>query len=125
MRGSQVIVMRPSETNYDTHGNEVVNYTQETVDDVLINTPSTEDVNNAQEQTNGVVVSFSLAFPNYYIKSLYGCKVVIPCINSEAEWDVIGDPQPVPHNMPHRLNRWNLKAYVTKSDGGAAEKSRR
>ena len=105
MRGSTVLIYRPLDAGIDSHGNAIYSDDIETVDDVLINKPSTDDMRDSAALTNGVEASYSLAFPVTYTKSLRGCSVVMPCIDAEKRWRVIGDPRPIPHNLPHRLNR--------------------
>lgn len=110
MKGADVFILRPQNAAKDSHGNLVPSYVKETVKNVLVNSPTTQEVLDSQAVTNGRVLSYSLGFPKTYTKSLYGCKVIIPFIDKQKEWYVIGDPQPIMHNCP---TKWNRKVLVS------------
>lgn len=116
--GETVIVKRPVIDGRDTHGNPLKRYESETVNNVLINTPTTADLRDNTTEQDGVTASFTLAFPIHYTKSLKDCQIIMPWLDSNTTWYVIGDPKPLPlTSFPHQRNRWNMKALVTEYGG--------
>lgn len=114
MRGIKVVVLRPEERGVDTHGNPVYKTTEEVVDNVLVNKPTTEDLLDSGSIANGYVLTFSLAFPKTWNKPLRGCRLLIPYVDPSREFYVIGDPRPIPHSCP---TQWNYKVLVGVANG--------
>lgn len=114
MRGTKVKVLRPEQKSIDAHGNPIRAYAEEIVDNVLVNKPSTQDLIDNQALMTGYTLNFILAFPKTYQKELRGCKIVIPLVNPDYEFDVVGNPQPIPHNCP---TKWNYKVEVGRING--------
>lgn len=109
IRGTTIKVLRPSMVSVDSHGNDITSDVTETVENVLVNSPSTDDVSTVTARTNDKAITLSLGIPKTYTKSLCDCRVVIPIVDPSKEWTVIGDPTPIMHNCP---TKWNRKALV-------------
>ena len=114
-RGLAVTVLRPVQGGADRLGNPTrAGHVSEVVEDVLVQSPSTDDMEAVRPY--GAAVSLSLQFPIAYHGSLRGCEVVLPepCAGT---YRVIGDPMPDPH-APHRYaNRWDRTVLVERADG--------
>ncbi len=111
----EVVVLRYEATGPDRLGNPVMGTpTPETVADVLIQSPTTADLEAARPL--GASLAFTLHFPATYGASLRGCKVVLPEPYA-GTYKVVGDPKPDP-NAPMRFaNRWNRAVHVEYADG--------
>ena len=108
MQGMEITVKRPS-TDYST-GEAVTTWESETGGDGLACPGSTSDLADAM-RPNGDRIAYTLAFPKGYAGgSLRGARVVI----GGEEFEVQGDPRPVPLNCP---TRWNMSAEVVAVDG--------
>lgn len=111
--GTTVTVLRPGPPTRDRFGNDVPGEdVPETVDDVLVASGTTEDMEASRPE--GVTVALTLHFPKGYGASLRGCKVRLG-----APWNgtyrVIGDPGPyMDANTP---GRWNRPVMVEVADG--------
>lgn len=114
MRGTRVKIIRPVQRGVDSHGNSVKVDSVEYVDNVLVNKPSTQDLIDNQAMMTGYTLNFTLGFPKTFTGELRGCRVVIPIVNPNYEFAVIGNPQPVPHNCP---TQWNRKVEVGTING--------
>lgn len=104
LKGTEVTVIRPSATGYDRLNNPVVEFTEESVSNVLVSPGSTDDM--AASRPEGVTVAYTLHFPKSYTNDLEGCKVTLPSPWT-GTYEVVGKPgrymqenTPTPWNMP-------------------------
>ncbi len=88
LTGETVIVRTPS-IGYDEHTEEVITWTEEHIQNVLVAPASTEDLEGIQ-RAYGVKLAFTLGFPKTFSHSLRGCEIIVRGITCR----VIGDPQP-------------------------------
>lgn len=98
-------VLRPGAPTLDRFGNEVTGALAEETANVLVQEPTTDEMEAARPM--GATVALTLHFPKEYTSRLGGCTVVLP-----APWDadggyrVVGDPLPLMDaNTPGRFNR--------------------
>lgn len=93
LRGVEVEVIRPTQASTDPFGAPVAGEPQaETVANVLVDSPSTSDIESTMRQF-GASCDLTLHFPKGYTQGLRGCKVALPAPWS-AEFEVMGDPMP-------------------------------
>lgn len=89
------------------------------MENVLVNTPTTNDFSAASNThsvlPHGVKISYKLAFPKTWNKPLKDCYLVIPRIDKNRRFRVIGDPAPVPTD--HCPTEWNYNVMIGDSDG--------
>lgn len=109
-----VTVLRPTVT-YDEREDPVTTWAPETVEGMLFDTPTTEDVDEAM-RAFGVRVSHRMHVPAAYTASLRGCRVVRARDADMADpptYEVVGDPQPLPWSP----QPWNRAAMLGRTDG--------
>lgn len=107
--GEAVTVRTPTVT-YDEHMEEVVEWDEATVQNVVVIPGATSDVLDSTRPA-GTRVAFTLGFPKSFTAPLRGCRVLVRGI----ECAVIGDPQPfTAGNVP---GAWNYTAEVERVDG--------
>lgn len=98
--GETVAVRTPSVT-YDEHMEEVVEWQETTVANVVVTPGATSDVLDST-RPDGTRVALTLGFPKTFTASLRGCRVSV----RGKKYAVIGDPQPLTaENVPGSLNR--------------------
>lgn len=109
LHGENVTVLTPS-TGYDEHGDEVMAWEREGVENVLVAPGSTADVEDST-RPHGTRAVFTLGFPKGFDKRLRGCRVVV----RGREYAVIGDPQP--NTLANCPTAWWYTAEVEDVDG--------
>lgn len=99
--GVAIEVLRRTAASKDSHGNAVPGrWMAETVENVLPQPGATSDLEASRP--DGVKVAMTFHFPKTYEQALRGCRVKY----LEAEYAVIGDPQPYLNaNCPGDWNR--------------------
>lgn len=108
MQGMEITVKRPR-VDYAT-GEAVTTWESETVGGVLVCPGATSDLADAM-RPNGDRIAYTLAFPKGYSGgSLRGARVTV----AGEDFEVQGDPRPVPVNCP---TRWNMSVEVVAVDG--------
>lgn len=115
IRGVEATVVRPGEAARDRLGNMVPGEPSRTVvGDVLVATPSTEDMEAARAE--GVTLALTLHFPRSFSESLRGCRVELPePWARRGGYRVVGDPRPLMDaNVP---GRWHMPVNVEAADG--------
>lgn len=106
----EAVTVRTPTVGYDEHMDEVVEWQETTVANVVVTPGATSDVLDST-RPDGTRVAFTLGFPKTFTASLRGCRVIVRGI----ECAVIGDPQPyTPGNVP---GAWNYTAEVERVDG--------
>ena len=105
LKGISVTVITPTSTSTDPFGALIeAEPTEETVDNVLVDKPKTDDLEQSTRQF-GTICDLVLHFPKTRHGSLRGSKVVLPAPWSET-FEVIGDPMPYdPRLTPGAHNR--------------------
>ena len=103
MEGTKVTVTRRVQSGTDGFNMPVYEEETETVEDCLVCPGATSDLDEGRPE--GAQVAYTVDFPATYTESLKGCGLVIPAIDEDETFEVIGDPRPVPHNCPTRWNR--------------------
>lgn len=112
MKGISVTIRTPSGTELDRFGNEQHVFTENIVDDVLVEPGATESLEASRPE--GVLVAYTLHFPKTFAGALEGCEIELP-----APWagvyHVVGEPgRYMNANTP---TRWNLPVEVEKAYG--------
>jgi hypothetical protein len=113
-RAETVTILRPSVT-YEERKDAVTTWTPETLDGVLFDSPSTEDVDEAM-RAYGVHVQYRMHVPKSYTASLRGCKVVRDRdsgMEHPLEYVVAGDPMPLAQSP----QPWDRSAMLGWFDG--------
>ena len=106
----ETVTVRTPAVSYDEHMEEVVEWREATVQNVVVTPGATSDVLDGT-RPDGTRVAFTLGFPKSYTAPLRGCRVLVRGI----ECAVIGDPQPyTAENVP---GAWNYTAEVERVDG--------
>lgn len=109
MEGETVTVLTPSVT-FDEHMDEVTEWSEETVENVLVAPSSTSDADGTA-RPHATSVTLRLGFPKTFSAPLRGRHVVV----RGREFAVIGDPEPnAPGNCP---TPWWYTADVEACDG--------
>lgn len=111
LKGEDATVLRPSVV-YDERRDEVVEWAEEPVSNVLFGRPSTEAAAEAM-RAHGVRAAYVLGVPKSYAAPLAGCRVRREL--DGAVFDVAGDPLPLPEGLCPTA--WNREAVVVRSDG--------
>ena len=113
--------MFPSETvtvwhptiSYDERMDPVITWEPETVEGMLFDSPTTEDVDETM-RAFGVRAAYRMHVPKTYTASLRGCKVTRARDGQDPpEYFVAGDPQALPWSP----QPWNRAAIVGWVDG--------
>lgn len=100
IQNERVVVVRPVETGRDSMNEPIIKWQEEQPVSVVIEPGTTTDLD--ADRPEGSVVTMTLHFQKSYTKSLRGCKVRV----RDAEYSVIGDPQPyMDVNTPGLYNR--------------------
>lgn len=93
LKGISVTVITSTSTSTDPFGAPIEGQpTEETVDNVLVDSPTSEDLEQSTRQF-GTTCDLVLHFPKAHHGSLRGCKVALPAPWSDT-FEVIGDPMP-------------------------------
>ena len=93
LRGIAVTVLKPTQSSTDPFGAPVAGTpVPMTVGNVLVDSPSTEDVEQTTRQF-GVACDLKLHFPKTCHDCRRGCSVALPAPWS-GTFEVIGDPMP-------------------------------
>lgn len=91
--GRTVTVLHPVPASTDPFGAPIAGTpTREEVSDVLVDSPSSDDIDSTVRQF-GASCDLTLHFPKDYAGSLRGCSVELPAPWSD-EFEVMGDPMP-------------------------------
>lgn len=109
LRGEAVTVIRPTVT-YDERKDPVTEWAEESLDNVLFDSPTTADVAGAMREF-GVRCDYKLHIPKTYDKSLRDC--LIRRERDGRVWKVAGDPQPLAWSPLD----WDREALVGWVDG--------
>lgn len=106
----ETITVRTPTVGYDEHMDEVVEWQETTVANVVVTPGATSDVLDST-RPDGTRVAFTLGFPKGFTAPLRGCHVTVRGI----ECAVIGDPRPyTAENVP---GAWNYTVEVERVDG--------
>ena len=98
--GETVTVLSPVSAGEDEYGQPVREWLEAPVDDVLVCSPSTEDIGSGRP--DGDTVSLTLHFPKAFAAPLRGCRVAL----RGKTFDVLGDPVALTAaNVPGRWDR--------------------
>lgn len=100
MRGSDVTVLRKTESGEDEMGDPIVSWVPETVDNVLWSKSRSADLDDVS-RPDGTEDTVTFHFPKTYTASLSGCKIVL----GSRTYDVVGDP--VGYMPEHTPGVWN------------------
>lgn len=110
IRGRQITLHRPKSTSVDGFNNQVIEWEDETIKNVLIEPLSTTDLTTI-ERVNGDKVSLKLHLPKTYQLDTRGCE----CTVDGYRYKVIGAPTPyMQENTP---TKWNYPIEVERIDG--------
>ena len=110
IRGETVKVLRPSVNGMDAYNTPIRKWSKESVDNVLVGSPSPDDVATSAEP-DGLRVSLPLYFPRSYHGALRGCRVGV----RGTEYQVVGDPMPLDGGLTPTA--WNMQVNVSRDDG--------
>lgn len=108
LSGETVTILRPTVT-LDERKDPVTEWATETLDNVLLDHPTTEDM-DAVMRMYGVTVHYRMHVPKSYASSLRDCRVQRA---DGMEFDVIGDPQPLQWSPLD----WDREALLVMRDG--------
>ncbi len=110
IKGETISVLRPSTNSQDPFGAPVVEYSEESVDNVVIHPADPSDYTDTN-RPEGAIIQWVLHFPKTYTESLRECKVVV----RGGTYDIEGDPMPfMDVNTP---TPWNRRAYALRTEG--------
>lgn len=114
MLGETVKVWRKEQASTDCMGEPVYTWTAEDVDDCIVRPLAGDNLTDAT-RPDGVVVSYSVAFPKTYKRrnSLRGCKVTFRDLTEKQALHVAGAPditKPCP-------TAWDTIVEVGRVDG--------
>lgn len=111
--GMQAEVLRPGQPTVDRFGNAVPGApATETVDGVLVEAPTVDDMEAARPY--GMTASVVVHFPKSYAAPLAGCSVRLGGA-WEGDYAVVGDPMPyMDANTP---GAWNRRVVAGVADG--------
>ena len=111
IRGEPITILRPHITGVDQYGTPTRGWTEETIDDVLVN-PSTPADTASSTQPDALEATATLYFPRTYTGGpLKGCKAIV----RGREYRIIGDPMPLDGGLTP--TRWNMQAQISRDDG--------
>ena len=115
IRGTSITVLRPTSAETDRLGNAVPGgYVAETVENVLIAEPSTEEMES--DRPFGTVRTATLHIPKTYQKGLEGCIVQLPGVwFREGGYHVVGDP--IPYMEENTPTDWWCPVGVRSANG--------
>lgn len=113
IQGESVTVLTPTYT-YDEHMNEVEEWSEQTVENVVVAptsaSASSGDVSDTA-RPHGTKAILNLGFPKTFDASLRGCHVIV----RGREYAVVGDPQP--NTLANCPTPWWYSARVEAVDG--------
>lgn len=107
MTGTEVTIIRRTQTGSDDFNMPVYEETTETVENCLVCPVSTDVLD--ENRPEGFELIYRVVFPSTFTGSLAHTQLILPLVDEEQRFDVYGDPQPVPHNCP---TQWNRTAEV-------------
>ena len=114
MKGETVTVLRRIQSGVDEGNNPVYEWERETVGNVLVDSPNTENGKDSN-RPDGMRVDAVFRFPRDYAGGpLDGCKIIIR--GDEAHpYHVVGHPVPLDGGMTPTA--WNMSVEATYSEG--------
>ena len=110
MDGMAVTLVTRAEAGVDGFNMPVYEEASETVEDCLVCPGSTRDLDESRPE--GAEVAYTVVWPKAFTGSIKGAQVIIPDVDEDERFDVVGDPRPVPHNCPTRWNRISEVGHV-------------
>lgn len=116
LKGESVVLLTPT-ISYDENKDEVLTYTEQTIDNVLFGQPETSDIDEVM-RLYSVELSWVLAIPKTFEGTLRDCLITRQF--DGVTYRVIGNAEPYhpnimksfPGNFP-----WNRRARVVMVDG--------
>lgn len=110
IHGETVKVLRPSIAGMDAYNTPIRKWSEESVGNVLVGSPTQDNVATSVNP-EGLLVSMPLYFPRSYQGTLRDCKVIVRGI----EYRVIGDPVALDGGLTP--TSWNMQVNVCRDDG--------
>jgi hypothetical protein len=114
MRGEDITLLRRIRSGVDEGNNSVSEWERETVGNVLVDSPNTENGKDSN-RPDGMRVDAVFRFPRDYAGGpLDGCKIIIRSDETHP-YHVVGHPIPLDGGMTPTA--WNMSVEATYSEG--------
>lgn len=114
MRGEDITLLRRIRSGVDEGNNSVSEWERETVGNVLVDSPNTENGKDSN-RPDGMRVDAVFRFPRDYAGGpLDGCKIIIRGDETHP-YHVVGHPIPLDGGMTPTA--WNMSVEATYSEG--------
>lgn len=114
MRGEDITLLRRIRSGVDEGNNPVYEWERETVGNVLVDSPATENGDDSN-RPDGIRVDAVFRFPRDYTGGpLDGCKIIIRGDETHP-YHVVGHPIPLDGGM--KPTAWNMSVEATYSEG--------